>query len=437
MTRASSASSEKRFRIYAWRFLILFSGLYCALYCCRLNLSNASALIIRDLGWEKSQIGILTGCLFWIYAIGQAINGRLSEIFGSARFVILGTVGSIMVNLLFSIQTTLSAMAVLWMCNGYFQSMVWTPGLACLTKWWPASRRGFATGFAHAFSGFGQAVATASVSLAIFLLPSLGWHSAFVLPTLIPLGALLVYLVFARSTPASIGLPDYEESVVSISAAEKEMEQIRYTCGKLYPYRHLLKNASFNTWIFVAFATGFSRYGLVTWIPLYFIDQYNINITSGLLASLALPLGMGMGTFLIPWISDHLYLQNRLRACLHCALMGSAAVALFMLLDPRIASHMLAAQILLFVAGFAIYAINGTAWAFATDLGGRVFSATAAGMLNLSAYMGAAIQSFVYGFLLDKFGWSMIFWTVSLLCCLIAAISFFSSRLQNSGSEKI
>lgn len=426
---------KQKFKQYAWRFLILFSVLYCALYCCRLNLSNASALIIRDFGWEKSEIGILTGALFWTYAIGQAINGRLSEIFGSARFVILGTLLSIAVNLAFSVQTTLLGMTLLWMLNGFFQSMVWTPGLACLTKWWPASSRGFATGFAHAFSGFGQAVATASVSLAIFLMPALAWRSAFILPAFVPLVALVLYLLFAKSTPANIGLPDYRESVQSISEAEAKMEQIRQSKGKLYPYKHLLENPSFNLWMFVAFATGFARYGLVTWIPLYFIDSYNINITAGLLASLALPVGMGLGTLIIPWISDHLYLHNRLRACLHCSLMGAAAVALFMLLDPRIAWHMALTQALLFVAGFAIYAVNGTAWAFATDLGGRIFSATAAGILNLCAYMGAAIQSFAYGFLLDKFGWNMIFWTVSLLCCIIAIISFFSSNMSKSGAK--
>lgn len=66
--------------------------------------------------------------------------------------------------------------------------------------------------------------------------------------------------------------------------------------------------------MFVAFATGFARYGLVIWIPLYFVENFNIN-----------------------------------------------------------------------------YALNGTAWAFATNLHGYVFSATAAGILNLYACMGAAI----------------------------------------------
>ena len=428
--------SGGKFRQYAWRYLVLFSVLYCTLYCCRLNLSNASALLLNDFGWDKSRIGILTGALFWAYAIGQAVNGRLSEIFKSFQFVVLGTVFSIAVNLLFSLQTSFLAMTLLWLLNGYFQSMVWTPGLACLTRWWPASTRGFATGFAHAFSGFGQAAATASVSLAILLMPAFSWRAAFVLPALVPLFALVLYLLFAKPTPAGLGLPEYQESVQSVSDAEEHMARISQTRGKLYPYRHLIGTRAFVVWMFVAFVTGFARYGLVTWIPLFFIDKYDIDITAGLLASLALPVGMGLGTFVIPWISDHLYLHNRLRACLHCSLMGACAVALFLLLDPRIAWHMAVTQLLLFLAGFAIYAVNGTAWAFATDLGGRIFSATAAGMLNLCAYMGAAIQSFIYGFLLDRFGWNMIFLTISLLCGIIAIISFFSAKLQLPGHNE-
>ncbi|MBQ3171550.1 MAG: hypothetical protein IJB53_06505, partial [Mailhella sp.] len=52
------------FKRYAWRYLLMFSFLYCALYCCRLNLSNASAVMMAELGWTKADIGILTGTLF-------------------------------------------------------------------------------------------------------------------------------------------------------------------------------------------------------------------------------------------------------------------------------------------------------------------------------------------------------------------------------------
>ena len=104
-----SPNEYRRFRGFAWRYLMLFSVLYCFLYCTRLNLSNAGAVMMRDLGWSKSDFGILTGALFWTYGIGQFVNGRISEIVGPAKFVVASVVLSVMANILFSFPDTISA----------------------------------------------------------------------------------------------------------------------------------------------------------------------------------------------------------------------------------------------------------------------------------------------------------------------------------------
>lgn len=51
-----------------------------------------------------------------------------------------------------------------WGINGYVQSMLWSPGMALIANWWPGSKRGFATGFANAFSGLGSVVTAFVVS---------------------------------------------------------------------------------------------------------------------------------------------------------------------------------------------------------------------------------------------------------------------------------
>ena len=81
-----------------------------------------------------------------------------------------------------------------------------------------------------------------------------------------------------------------------------------------------------------------------------------------------------------------------------------------------------AIQLMLFIAGFCIYAINGTAWAYATDIGGRVFSATSSGVLNFFAYMGAAAQAIVYGLLVETIGWNSVFASLAVLCALMAIL---------------
>lgn len=425
----------KKFRKSAWVYLLLFSFLYCFLYCTRLNLSNASAVMMEGLNWTTSDIGILTSTLFWTYGFGQLVNGRLSEIVGPTKFVFFGVLLSVLANFLFSLQTSLWIMAIIWGLNGYFQSMGWTPGLATLTKWWPGHTRGFATGFAHAFSGFGQCAATLSVALAFTLFPDMGWRAAFIIPAAFPLVMLIIYKIFAKPSPSNIGLEEYKEANEEIAAAEVKMAEIKKTKGKLYPYKYCLSNGRFLIWLFVAFATGLARYGLVTWVPLYFIQVFDVDITAGLLQSLTLPVGMGVGTLVVPWLTDHLCPVNRLPAVVVSAIIAALSIACFFFLKPDSALHLVLIEVVLFIAGFCIYAINGTAWAFATDIGGREFSGTAAGLLNCSAYIGAAVQSLVYGFLLNSGGWNVVFISLSIFCFLIAVFGLASSRKKKETAE--
>ena len=85
-------------------------------------------------------------------------------------------------------------------------------------------------------------------------------------------------------------------------------------------------------------------------------------------------------------------------------------------------------EILLFVSGFCIYAINGILFTYASDIGGRVFSGTSSGVLNFSAYLGAAAQSVVYGFVLDNGGWEIVFASIAFFYILIAVLGMAGSR---------
>ena len=422
----------KRFRRYGVRYLLLYSALYCFLYCMRLNLSGAGAAMTAQLHWTSAQIGILTGTMFWTYALGQLLTGRLSELLGTSRFVMLSVLLSAAANLLLGFQSSLVVMAILWGCNGLFQAMAWAPGIAALTNWWPGNRRGFATGFAQAFSGFGQAAATLSVALAFALLPAQGWRAAFRIPAAFPLVALVFFAAFTKESPEKAGLPAYRESDPDREANEQALRALLQEKGKLYPFRYLLSDKKFLLWVLIAFLVGLARYGLITWIPMYFTDRFGMDITKGLLQSLTLPVGMGVGSLVVPWLTDRFCPTNRLPAVILSAFAGAAAVGGIVFLDPRQTAQAVLLQILLFTAGFFIYAINGVAWAYATDVGGRVFSGTSSGLLNFSAYTGAAVQSFLYGFLLRSLGWNMVFVSVAALCVCVALLGVAGAVTRKS-----
>ena len=73
--------------------------------------------------------------------------------------------------------------------------------------------------------------------------------------------------------------------------------------------------------------------------------------------------------------------------------------------------------------GFFIYGINSLVWAFATDVGGRIFGGTAAGILDCAAYIGASVQAIYFGGVLTNSGnWNWVFLCiVGVLAVMVVA----------------
>lgn len=421
-------SEHKVFKKNAWIYLLMFSLLYCFLYCARLNISSATPFLIEN-GWSEATIGIMTGTLFWTYGIGQLINGRLCEVVGPSKLIVSAVVGSAIANFLVVIPgvDSLVLLAVIWGANGLFQSMAWTPGLATLTKWWPGESRGFATGFLNAFSGFGQVAAYCAVIVAYTGFSEMGWKVCFMIPPIFPLVVLVLYLLIIKDTPEKAGLRDYEESNQEKTAAEQQMREIIKNKGVFYPYKYILSDKKFIIWILIAFFSGLARYGLSTWIPLYFTQQ-GFSAVASVASSLLLPIGMGFGTLVVPWITDRFCPHNRMPAAISSAIVGAVATIVLFVLDASDPMQMFLVEAMLFVAGFCIYAINGIIFTYATDIGGRVFSGTCSGVLNFSAYLGAAVQSVVYGFILNYGGWEVVFVSITVINVLIAFMGSVGSR---------
>lgn len=405
----------KKFTRYAWTVLLAFSILYCFLYCGRQNLSYAMPAMMQEAGWTALQLGVLSSVQFWTYGLGHLFNGRLGEIFGVNRFIIAGMFLSAAMNILIGFQSSLLFITVLWGLNGFFQSMLWSPGMALLSNWWPGSKRGFATGFANAFSGLGSVATAFAVSFSLLLFDNFGWGGGFIGPALIMIVIGIIYPFFAKEKPSKVGLPEYVDSNNAREEQDNELKEIIAQKGKFYPYLHLLKQWRFDLWLIIIACSSISRYGLLTWIPTYFVDVFGVDIEEGIIGSVVCPLGMAFGALIIPWLSDYFWSQNRLPWVSICA--GSAAIIVFIFMGV---GPGLVASVLLFSAGFFIYGINSLVWAFATDIGGRAFAGTATGILDCSAYLGASVQAIFFGSVLTNSGnWNLVFTCIAGICVVM------------------
>lgn len=413
----------KKYTKYAWIVLMAFSILYCCLYTGRLNLSYMMPAMIEEGGWSAMQLGVLSSVLFWTYGLGHLVNGRLGEIFGVTKFITIGIILSGIANLLIGFQGSLVVIAILWGINGYFQSMLWSPGMALLSNWWPSNRRGFATGLANAFSELGQAFAAVLCTIAVIVMPAQGWRSGFIIPIffMVPVG--IIFFFVCKEKPAKVGLPEYIDPDAKVEKQNEELKKLVEEHGKLYPYLHLLKQWRFDCWLVIIACASIARYGLITWVPTYFVNEFNVDLKGGAMGTILLPLGMAAGTFIIPIISDKFFSSNRLPMVIICAGVSAVTVFVFMGIGPGIG-----ASVLLFIAGFFVYAINGLVWAFATDVGGRAFAGTAAGVLDCCAYLGASIQALFFGSVLSSSNnWTLVFGCIVGVCVLIIVMSIIGS----------
>lgn len=405
------------FRKLAWQILISFGLTYMFFYNGRQNINLVMTSMAENLGSTTAAMGVVSSALFWCYAFGQLINGRLGAYFGYKKFMMFGVIASAVLNVLISFQHSIVVIAVLWGLNGFCQSMVWANGLGVVNKWWPKKERGFASGLATAFSGIAQVVTYLTVLFCLDLNPEWGWRAAFRYPVIPMVLMLIVFGILFKTQPEDVGLRPFQEE-------NQDLITKNGNTGYLYPYKVLFREPKVLVFCLISAIAGIGRYGLLTWIPTYFTESLGLSIKDGIISSVLLPVGQACAMFIFPFITDRVF-QGRREPML-----ALASVITFggMVCFPFITSQIPASGMLLFVGISSM--VTGVIWAVAGDLGGRALSSTVVGILDWAVYMGAAFQAAAFGFVKDTFGWPAIFITIGCLYMIMLILTLVARKMK-------
>lgn len=422
-------AEEKVFHKYAIRMLIGFSLLYIFFYNGRQNMNLAIPLMIEDFQVTKADMGIVTSALFWCYGFGHLFSGRLGEIIGTKRFIFWGVVLSALLNFIISFQTSLVVIAILWGINGFAQSMAWSPGVSLTNKWWPKDKRGYASGIITGASGLAQVATYFCVLAAYAISPNTSWRAAFrwsLIPMII---ILVVFVIFVKNEPKDVGLKDFEEPDTETAKLEVQRMAELKEKGAIYPFICLLKEPKMCVFLFIIAIGGIGRYGLLTWIPTYFSEALHMDIEQGIFSSVLLPVGQAVAFFLMPYLTDKIFKGRREPLLIVCGVVSAVSLVLF----PRITSQF-AASAMLFVVGL-FSSVNGIVWAFAGDIGTRAFAGTATGLLDWAAYMGAAVQSILFGYV-SGYSWNAVFITIAVLYIMLILLALSAKNMKVRGTAQ-
>ena len=413
-----------KFKNFAWKMLLSFGLTYLFFYNGRQNINLVMTQMAEGLGSTTAAMGVVSSALFWCYAFGQLVNGRLGAYFGYKRYMMFGVFASAVLNVIISFQHSIPMIAVLWGLNGFCQSMVWANGLGVLNKWWPKKKRGFASGLATAFSGVAQVVTYLTILLCMQLNPEWGWRAGFRFP-MIPMVLMLIAFYFLfKEKPEDVGLKPFEEEDKAAAARDAALSAEIEKKGFLYPYKILFSEPKVIVFCFISAIAGVGRYGLLTWVPTYFMESLGLSIKEGIFSSILLPIGQACAMFVFPLITDKVFKGKRE------PMLALASIVTFcgMICFPFIRSQF-PASLMLLVVGISGM-VTGVIWAVAGDMGGRAFSSTIVGVLDWAVYMGAAIQASIFGYVKDTYGWPAIFITIGCLYILMLVLTLLARKMK-------
>jgi len=413
--------SGHSFRAAQWRMLLATMFCYLFYYTGRQTFGFAIPGIQEEYGWSKEQLGWCSTALLWSYALGQAINGNLADKFGGRRLMSLGAVLSCGLNWLTSLSTSLFQLGATWAANGYVQSFGWAPGGRVITNWWSRLERGKVFGLYLFAAGMSSVL---SFVLAIVVV-DFGWRWIFRIPVLLLLAAGILYYLIARDHPSELGFESPEEEdpenleatsadSTTESPGEKESSRERYA-AVLGNWRFLIAGLS------IGFQNA-ARYGLLIWVPVHFLGKEWKETGGGYAKwiAIALPLGMALGALTSGYISDR-FLNRRRWPVIIGALLPAAVVSGAMYWIPQ--DQILLAIVLLFLAGFLVYAPQSAYWSLCPDMLGYRRAATATGIMNAFAYVFAGLGEPLIGFIIDQHenATDMVFIIVAI-CCLTGGL---------------
>jgi sugar phosphate permease len=155
-------------------------------------------LIRDDLQISFSEAGILSAAGTLTYGLGQIPAGYLSDRFGPKRLFFIGLLGWSILSLNLGLIQSFWAAAINLLIAGAFRALLFAPGLALLSSWFPRERRATAMSL-YMVGGF---LGTILLSLVGPLLATrIGWRATFMLFAALGITAAFAYWALAKEKP--------------------------------------------------------------------------------------------------------------------------------------------------------------------------------------------------------------------------------------------
>ena len=372
---------------------------YATYYFGKVNLSIVvPALLATYKNLDLYSVGLVSSGFFFAYALGQFLHGQISERHNPFVYISIGLIGSAIMNLILGFSAGFFIVLFLGeILDGFFQSMGWSSCVranALIQKDRDRERSSTILGTSYQI---GNSVAWLISSFAV---GTWGWQAGFWVAS---------GFLFARGILLLLTKPKMQ-----IAPPQKVKTQIKNTLSSPIVLGGI-----------ALCLLNMVRYGVITWIPLYFFTTGNLAVEQ---------MGkVGLKVFLIP-IAGVLgtLIYNKLKInrdilTIICLIM--LAISFFVL--PFTAG--LLTTIVLLIGSFFLYGPHVfLVTTFPTRFVDKQVVAASAGFIDGMGYIGTVLIGIIVPFLVTsaagKWANVFIFWGIlSIMVAVVVAIVYIRS----------
>lgn len=358
-------------------------------------------LIREDLGLTFAQAGMLSAAATASYALSQIPAGYMSDRFGPKHLFFIGLMGWSVLSVSLGLIHWFWVAVFNQFLAGVFRALLFAPGIALLSSWFPPDRRATAMGLFP----FGTLVGTSVVALAAPLLVELlGWRPTFISFAVIGILTALVFGKFAKERPRGAA----GERVSLRDALGVFRHPIMWVCSALQ---------------FVRFTVGTA---FIVWLPsLLHTDRALSLQVSGFVVAMS-------AAFSAPanWLGG--YVSDRLR---NPPLVIGASLAVLACTCTLIVTVEPVWALLVVIAVNSIFVqfYFGPLFLVPVEVLGQRMAGSATGFANLFANIGAFTSAFGLGVVKDKAGtFSAGFLALAVLCVIGVFLSIALARMRRT-----
>jgi len=391
-----------------WRFRI-FYGMYIGYvfyYFTRKSFTFAMPSLMQELGFEKSDMGILASIMAITYGLSKFLSGVLADRSNPRFFMAFGLVLTGIANIFFGFSSSIAMFAIFWGLNGWFQGWGWPPCARLLTHWYSQKERGTWWGFWNTSHSLGGALIPI---IAAFCATYFGWRYAMFAPGILCILVGLFLINRLRDTPQSLGLPPIEKFRNDYPSASQTDE--KELSAKEILFKYVLSNK--YIWILACsyFFVYMIRQGINDWGMLYLCEVKGYSKIFASSCIVSFEVGGVCGSLAAGWASDHIFKGKRGPINVLFSLgVIFAIVALWA--SPNGAEIL--DTILLFVIGFLIFGPQMLIGMAAAELSHKKAAGSASGFVGWIAYLGAAIAGYPLSLVTQVWGWEAFFITLGV-----------------------